>query len=95
MKPYYTDYVRHMMRQYLLSAECGETRAEILNRKVCGSVVRLLHEPEKGAILAAYARGNIRKNVSEAAAKYHIGEERLWRLIKETEKIIARERGLL
>lgn len=95
MKPYYTDYVRHMMRRYVLDPGGQKSPAEALGDEVCGRAAGLLREPEKSAILAVYARGNIRKNVSEAAAKYRISEERLWRLIKETEKIIARERGLL
>lgn len=95
MKPFYTDYVRHMIRRYLCPADGTETPAEAINREICDGVVKLLREPEKSAILAVYAHGNIRKNVSAAAMKYRIGEERLWRLIKETEKIIAHERGLI
>lgn len=95
MKPFYTDYIRHMMRHYVLGIEGNTSPAEALNREVCGMAVKLLHEPKKSAVLAAYAKGNFRKNVSAAAIKYRVGEDRLWRLIKETEKIIARERGLI
>lgn len=96
--PYYTDYVRHMMRLYTtasMSQEAERSAADSRNIDLCEDVMKYIREPERSAILAVYRQRNIKKGVRAAACQFGMPEERLWRIVCQTEKIIARERGLI
>jgi len=98
MRNYYSDYVGHMMRQYLRlndssDSELSETTQ--INIDICDTALKRLPETERELLLAVYSNGtNLREGVNISAESKGIREKTVWAMVKNFEKEIATERGL-
>ena len=96
MKNYYSDYVGHMMRQYLKMKD-EETSDDILsqNVEVCRTVVNRLPEAEKTIILQVYADKILANSINIVSEQNGIRSQNVWMIVKNFEREVAKERGLI
>lgn len=98
MRNYYSDYVGHMMRQYLklkddTAEEISETTA--INIRVCADCLKRLPETERSILLSVYSTSPLRQGVLYASETQNIREISVWAIVKNFEKEAAIERGLI
>lgn len=98
MRNYYSDYVGHMMRQYLKlkdeqSEEINETTS--INIRVCAECLQKMPETERAILLSVYSTTPLKEGVLLASEKQNIREISVWAIVKNFEKEAAIERGLI
>lgn len=96
---YYSDYVAHMMRQYLKfradESAFQLSEGTLQNIRICKDALSRLPETERELITSVYAENPVLKEgVVITAAKHGMHELSLWAIIKRFEREIATERGL-
>lgn len=98
-KTYYSDYVGHMMRQYgrlfgsdeLLITDMT-TEQNVL---VCGAILDRLPEGEREIVTEVYKGKALPEQINEIAECRGIRPQNIWAIVKNFERDIAKERGLL
>lgn len=96
MKNYYSDYVGHMMRQYLkLKDEKVETDVLENNIETCRRVVDNLPEAEKTIILQVYADKILTNSINIVSEQNGLRSQNVWMIVKNFEREVAKERGLI
>lgn len=96
MKNYYSDYVGHMMRQYLkLKDEETEDVVLITNIGCCRVVVDKLPEAEKTIILQVYSDKILSNSINSVAEQNGLRSQNVWMIVKNFEREVAKERGLI
>lgn len=96
MKNYYSDYVGHMMRQYLkLKDEASMDAVARQNVDVCIKVISALPEQERSIIEQVYSSKLSSEFLETVSDANGIRLKNLWVIIKNFEKEIATERGLI
>ena len=97
-KPFYTEYVRHALRFYSrnLTQTYFKTEVDRNNWLTCHSVIRRYSERDKDILVYVYGSyDTLADNVYTIAKRYCINQSIIWDMMKEFEREIARERGLL
>ena len=96
MRNYYSDYVGHMMRQYLKLKD-SDIPEEIARHNVgiCQKVISALPEAEKSLVTDFYSIKPSPENIEEVATSNGIRVRNLWVIVKNFEKEVATERGLI
>lgn len=95
---YYSEYIRHCLRFYTrnLAQPHFKSKADENNWYACASVLKGYSDKDRDMIIAVYsAYDTIPDNVYETAKKYNIDQMIIWDLMKETERKIAKRRGLM
>ena len=96
MKNYYSDYVGHMMRQYLkLRNEPSMDSVAKENVEICAKVIDLLPDQEKSIIEQVYSERLSSEYLDTVSEANGIRLKNLWVIIKNFEKEVATERGLI
>ena len=103
MKPHYSEFVRHCIRYYVLTLDEGKgglphfrTDAERDNWKACYQVLKDYSTRDMDTISQLYRPGDTLPDKIYAIAKAgQISQNSLWNLVSDTEKKIAKERGLI
>ena len=98
IKPYYSDYVRHAIRFYAryLKPDRFKNKVDQSNWYACHNVIKSYTDTEKDILVYVYgAYDTIGDNVYAMANKHHISQNLIWDLMKEFERQVAIERGLL
>lgn len=109
MRPFYADYVNHMLRYYsrslpgsLSSCEVGgvpsvfKSEVDKLNWVTVDRVLRRLCESERETMVEVYWRGDtLADNVFEVAKVMKVEQESVWLLVSKVSKWIAKERKLI
>ena len=97
-RPCYSEYVRHALRFYTrnLSQPAFKTEVDKKNWVSCAIVLNDYSERDFDIIVAVYSGyDTLPDNVYETAKKHEINQNIIWDMLKELERKIARERGLV
>lgn len=98
-RPYYSDYVKHALRFY--SRNCSEkpifkSDVDKNNWLACDSVFKGYDVDTRKLLLTVYSGyDTLPDEVYNASKMWHIDQNRIWDIMKEIERKIAKRRGLL
>ena len=103
MKPYYSEYVRHCLRYYIMTLDEGKgghpifkTEVDKANWSVCHNVLKDYSEKDMEIIAYIYRPGDtIADKIYLLSKTKQVTQDRLWGLINTTERKIAKKRGLI
>ena len=103
MKAYYSEFVRHCLRHYVKTLDEGKgghpifrNDAERANWSACYNVLKDYSERDMDVIAQIYRPGDtIADKIYMIAKAKQVPQGAFWNLIGETEKNIAKERGLI
>lgn len=97
-RPFYSEYVKHALRFYTrnLSQPHFKSVADKNNWFACASVFKNYSDKDREILVAVYSGyDTLADNVYETAKKHGINQSVIWDMMKETERKIAKRRGLL
>lgn len=97
-KPFYSDYVRHAMRFYSrnLTLSSFKKEADKANWYACNDAISFYSKRDKDILVYVYGSyDTLADNVYTMSKKYSINQNIIWDMMKEFERIIAEERGLI
>ena len=100
-KPFYADYVNRLLRWYCRAKEKGkEVKLEsALDRKNWNAVAKVmegLKDENRSAIMGVYCkRDTMGDNVYLTALELGWEQDKLWALIGQVSRDVAKERGLV
>ena len=103
MKPYYSEYVRHCLRYYIMTQDEGmgghpvfKSDADRENWSACYHVLKHYTPENMDIISYIYRPGDtIPDKIYLLAKSKGVSQDRVWGLINITERKIATKRGLL
>ena len=103
MKPYYSEYVRHCLRFYIMTLDEGKgghpifkSEVDKANWSACYHVLKDYSEDNMDVIAEIYRPGDtISDKIYQMAKNKRVHQDTLWGLINATERKIAKKRGLL
>ena len=98
-RPFYSDYVRHMMRFYTRTANIKptfKTEVDRINWHTCEEVMKGYPEVERESFFAIYSGFDTLTNeVFEVAQVRSVKASVVWDAMKEFERKVAKRRGLI
>lgn len=97
-KPFYSDYVRHIMRFYARNLHNTHFRKDVdkVNWMACHNVISTCSNRDKDILVYVYGSyDTLADNVYTMSKKYHIHQNIIWDTMKEIERKIAIERKLI
>ena len=97
-KPFYTDYVRHIMRFYArnLSLQFFKKDIDKHNWYVCHDVINTYSDRDKDILVYVYGSyDTFADNVYEMSKKHHVHQNYIWDMMKEFERKLAKQRSLI
>lgn len=97
-RPFYSEYVRHCLRFYSRNLDKTQfhSRVDQENWCACKNVLKDYSARERDIIVLVYGSfDTLADNVYEVAKKYSINQAIIWDLMKDTERLIAKTRGLM
>lgn len=97
-KPFYSDYVRHMMRFYSRTHNkvVFKSEADRQNWIACDQAIHNYSDRDKDILISVYGGyDTLPDNVYKMATKYHINQNIIWDKMKEFERTVARIRNLI
>lgn len=103
MKPYYSEFVRHCLRFYIKTLDEGKggcpifrSEAERENWRACHSVLQGYSDNAMNLISQLYRAGDtIPDKIYMLSKTQDIPQEKLWSMVNQVERKIARKRGLV
>ena len=97
IKPFYTYYVAHVIRQYFADVQpTTPTKAYVLNYNAAKNVLSARPKQEQDMFRELYAGyGPIAVKVDLVAEKYGLTRDEVWNRITELERRVAQERVLI
>lgn len=103
MKPYYSEFVRHCLRHYVKTLDEGKggcpiftNDAERANWSACYHVLKNYSEHEMDIISQIYRPGDtIADKIYMLSQTQRMPQGALWNLVSDTERKIAKKRGLV
>ena len=93
----YHEYVNHMLRQFFSDSAPSDPVGQ-LNRDVCDRILRGRSEQDVSILRRVFTdsdKQSIRQAVRFCAEQDGIPEVRVWKLVRDTSREIAHERGLI
>ena len=97
-KPFYTDYVRHALRFYSRNLTISHFKkdSDRANWNACNDVIDFYSERDKDILVYVYGSyDTLADNVYAMSKKYSINQNIVWDMMKEFERLVAIERGLV
>ena len=97
-EPIYTPYVRHCMRFYSRYLNTTEFKNETdkANWQACHRAIREYSPVNKDILLCVYGeRDTLGDNVYNVSKRLGVNQDIIWEMMREFERKIAIERGLL
>lgn len=97
-KPFYSDYVRHALRFYSRNLSLAKFKkgTDKSNWLACHHVIQTYSERDRDILVYVYGSyDTLADNVYEVSRKYSINQSIIWDMMKEFEREIAVERGLI
>ena len=97
-KPFYSDYVRHMMRFYSRNKTISHFKTDVdkQNWIACNRAIQDYSDRDKDILISVYGGyDTLPDNVYEMATKYHINQNIIWDMMKEFERKLAKQRRLI
>ena len=96
MQPYH-EYVNHMLRQFFSDSAPSDQVGQF-NRAVCQKILHGRSEKDVSILRRVFTdsdKQSIRQAGKICAEQDGIPEVRVWKLVRDTSREIARERGLI
>ena len=98
-RPFYSDYVKHMMRFYARTSIIQPTfksEADKENWHACQSEVKHYSDRDKEILIAVYGGyDTLSDEVYQISKKHSINQSVVWDMMKDFERRVARKRGLI
>lgn len=98
-RPFYSDYVRHMMRFYARTATAHpsfKTEVDRVNWHTCKEVLSLYPQNDREILVKIYGGyDNLANEVHEVSQVSSIRASIIWDMMKEFERKVAQKRGLI
>lgn len=97
-EPVYTSYVRHCMRFYSRYSHPTEFYTPIheANWQACHRAIQNYSTVDKNILKYVYGeRDTLGDNVYNASMRFTVRQDLIWELMREFERRVAEERGLL
>ena len=102
-KPFYANYVNHMLRFYARTVRSGDVMRLIFKSEIDElnwlSVIKVLYklpERDKDIIIEVFGRGDtLADNIYEVSKELGVNQDTIWSLVSKVTKKIAKERGLI
>lgn len=102
-KPFYADYVNHMLRFYARSVRSGnvvrlkfKSEVDKLNWHAVNRVLHNFPEQDKYIIIEVFGRGDtLADNIYEVSKELAINQDVIWTLVSKVTKKIAKDRRLI
>ncbi|HUM44777.1 MAG TPA: hypothetical protein PKI14_17665 [Fervidobacterium sp.] len=102
-KPFYADYVNHMLRFYARTVKSEDvmglkftSEVDELNWRSVNRVLHNLPELDKYIIIEVFGRGDtLADNIYEVSKEVVINQDVIWTMLSKITYQIAKERGLV
>ena len=102
-KPFYAEYVNHMLRFYARTVQSGDvarlkftSEVDELNWRSVDRVLHNLPELDKYIIIEVFGRGDtLADNIYEVSKEVVINQDVIWTMLSKITYQIAKERGLV
>ena len=102
-KPFYADYVNHMLRFYARNVRSEDVmrlkfKSEVdkLNWRSVNRVLHKLPERDKDIIIEVFGRGDtLADNIYEVSKELAINQDVIWTLVSKVTYKIAKDRRLI
>ena len=98
MRPYYSEYVRHMLRFYTRNLHETRFKSDVdkQNWIACDKAFKNLSDRDRDIMALVYGSfDTLPDNVYETAKKYSMNQNIIWDAMKDLERDIAWKRGLV
>ncbi len=103
VKPFYADYVNHMLRFYARSVRSGnvvrlkfKSEVDKWNWRSVNRVLHKLPERDKDIIIEVFGRGDtLADNIYEVSKELVIDQDVIWTLVSKVTNKIAKDRRLI
>ena len=102
-KPFYAEYVNHMLRFYARTVKSGDvarlkfaSEVDELNWRSVDRVLHNLPELDKYIIIEVFGRGDtLADNIYEVSKELVMNQDVIWTMLSKITYQIAKERGLV
>ena len=96
-KPFYSDYVTHMLRYYARhDKKYSDNEISKLNWCACDSVLKTLPTKDRSILMDVYWEKDIlADNIYQVSRQNGIPQNNIWTLVRSVEAKIAKVRGLI
>lgn len=97
-RPFYSDYVRHMLRFYTRNLSITQFKSDVDNDNwySCHEVLDQYSSRDKDILVYVYSSyDTLPDNVYNISIAHNIHQNTIWDMMKEFERKIALRRGLL
>lgn len=101
MRKYYTEYVRHCLRFYVMTLDVGScpkfnTEPDKNNWVACHQAVTNTDPQTLEMIKEVYSQGDtIPDKVYQLSKEMRISQDSIWNIINKLERTVAKNRGLI
>lgn len=97
-RPYYSEYVRHCLRFYARNLHniTFKTPVDRENWEACHNAISSLPDKMKDILVMVYGGyDTLADEVYNVSKKYSINQNIIWDIMKDFEKNVAKQRGLI
>ena len=97
-RPFYTEYVRHMLRFYTRNLSLTDFKSEVDRRNwyTCHDVLKQYSSRDTAILIYVYSSfDTLPDNVYNISIAHNIHQNIVWDMMKELERKLAIRRGLL
>lgn len=96
-KPFYSDYVTHMLRYYArYDKKYSDNEISKQNWNVCHSVLKTLPIKDRSILMDVYWESDtLADSIYQVSRQNGISQNNIWTLIRSVEAKIAKVRGLI
>lgn len=96
-KPYYSDYVTHMLRHYAkYDKNYSDNEISKQNWNVCHSVLKTLPTKDRSILMDVYWESDtLADSIYQVSRQNSISQNNIWTLVRDVEAKIAKVRGLI
>lgn len=102
MRPYYAEFVKHCMKFFAKTYSRGEgipsfkSEVDRKNWFACYLTFQRYSEADQETLLYVYGSGDtMADNIYAVSKKQNINQDKIWNLVGEFERKVAKRRGLL
>ena len=98
-RPFYAEYINHCLRFYCRNTERPSTfKSEVDedNWQSCEAVLKNYTAEDRSVLIAVYCENDsLADNVYQVSKRFRVNQDKVWNLINEVARKIAKHRGLL
>lgn len=98
-RPFYAEYINHCLRFYCRNTQkpsTFKTEVDKINWLSCEAVMKTYPTEDYEILVYIYCENDtLADNVYQASKKFRVSQDKVWNLINEVARKIAKYRGLL